>query len=63
MPRKKTIKPEKPKKKKVVKAKGCDVEVVRKTFEEIARIRGEVKPEDLDGIPRAELESMLTAVT
>ena len=63
MPRKKPIKTDKPKKKKVIKAKGCDVEVVRKTFEEIAQIRGEVKPEDLDGIPRSELESMLTAVT
>ena len=62
MPRKKTIKTEKPKKKRV-RAKGCDVEIVRKTFEEITRAKKEITPDDLDGIPRSELESMLVQVT
>jgi len=60
MPRKK---PQKPEKKKRVRAKGCDPEIVRKTFEEITRTRREIKSEDLDGIPRSELESMLVQVT
>jgi len=63
MPRKKPQKPKKPEKKKRVRAKGCDPEIVRKTFEEITRARREIKSEDLDGIPRSELESMLVQVT
>lgn len=49
MPRKKKIK--------------ADPEVVRKTFEDLTKLRREITPADLDGIPRAELESILQTVT
>ena len=64
MPRKKLNKdgtPRKPMGRKPVKK--ADPEVVRKTFEDLSNLRREITPQDLDGIPRAELESMLTSVT
>ena len=41
----------------------ADPEVVKKTFEDLSNLGREITPQDFDGLPRAELESMLQTVT
>lgn len=41
----------------------ADPEIVRATFEDLAKLGRDLTPEDFDGIPRAELESLLTTAT
>ncbi len=43
--------------------KVADPELIERKFADLSKLGRDIKPEDLDGIPRAELESLLTTVT